>query len=200
MGYTRLADQKLTISSELQQTASLFTKLASDQPLIEEVLRISKSCIEALQNGNRIIFAGNGGSAADAQHFAAELVGRFYFERPGLPSIALSTDTSMLTAIGNDYGFKYVFERQLQANAKNGDVFIAMSTSGDSENILQAIQYCQESKIISIGLAGETGGKMKELCDHCICVPSMSTPRIQEMHTVIGHLICAEIERQLFDD
>ena len=188
----------ITVSSELNEAAVLFDALANDEEIIASINAISNVCVTALQNGNRIIFAGNGGSAADAQHFAAELVGRFYFERAALPSMALNTDTSMLTAIGNDYGFEHIFTRQLEANASTGDVLVSLSTSGSSANVIHAIRYCKDAGIISVGLSGNSGGEMMEVCDYCITVPSNSTPRIQEAHTVIGHTICAGIEHGMF--
>jgi len=187
-----------TISGEIGEAAKLFTLIAADRSLVAMIEKAANVCVDALQNGNRIIFAGNGGSAADAQHFAAELVGRFYFDRAALPSMALNSDTSMLTAIGNDYGFEHIFTRQLEANASAGDIFISLSTSGASVNINHAIRYCKDAEIITVGLSGKTGGEMVKLCDYCITVPSESTPRIQEVHTLIGHSICADIERQLF--
>ena len=187
-----------SILKELEEASQLFSIIASDHSLSTTIDRIADACVRALENGKRIIFAGNGGSAADAQHFAAELVGRFYRERRSLPAIALNTDTSMLTAIGNDYGFEHIFSRQLEGNGQDGDIFIGLSTSGCSENILHAIRYCRAAGIISVGLTGNGGGEMHQLCDHCIALPSSSTPRIQEGHTLIGHLICSEIERRLF--
>jgi D-sedoheptulose 7-phosphate isomerase len=144
------------------------------------------------------LLAGNGGSAADAQHIAAEFVGRYAFDRPGLPAIAFTTDTSMLTAIGNDYGFDQIFSRQLEANGRKGDVFIGISTSGSSSNVTAALQRARELDIITIGLTGQGGGEMQSLCDHCIKVPSMSTPRIQESHIMLGHIICDLVEEALF--
>lgn len=144
------------------------------------------------------MIAGNGGSAADAQHLAGEFVSRFYFERPGLPSLALTTDTSILTAIGNDYGYERLFARQIEANGKEGDVFIGISTSGNSDNIIEALKTCREKDITTIGMTGEIGGRMTELCDYCIKVPSQETPRIQESHILIGHIICSIAEESLF--
>ena len=153
---------------------------------------------DCLRAGGKIMACGNGGSAADAQHFAGELVSRFYFDRPPLSAIALTTDTSILTAISNDYGYRDVFSRQIQANGRKGDVFVAISTSGNSENILHAIAVCKDLGILVVGLTGQSGGKMKEICNYCLCVPSESTPRIQECHLVIEHSICAYIEAALF--
>ena len=171
----------------------------SESPATKAALEvICECCVQTYRAGNKILVAGNGGSAADAQHFAGELVSRFYFDRPPLSAIALTTDTSILTAIGNDYGFRDIFARQIQANGRAGDLFIAISTSGNSDNILHAIEICKEIGILVIGLTGESGGKMKPLCDHCLCVPSVSTPRIQECHLIIEHTICAYVEATLF--
>jgi len=158
------------------------------------------ACLKAYRNGCKILIAGNGGSAADAQHFAGELVSRFYFDRPALSAIALTTDTSILTAIGNDYGYEDIFSRQVQAHGRPGDVFIAISTSGNSPNILKAIEAAKAIGITVIGLTGRTGGKMRELCDICLCAPSESTPRIQECHLVLEHALCACIEKELFGE
>lgn len=163
--------------------------------LIEE---ISIKAIELYESGKKIMLAGNGGSAADAQHIAGELVSRFYFDRPGLPALALTTDSSILTAIGNDYGYEKLFSRQIQANGVAGDMFVGISTSGNSQNILEALKECKNQKITTVGLTGAHGGKMEELCDYCIKVPSTETPRIQEAHILIGHIICSIVEEALF--
>ena len=146
------------------------------------------------------MIAGNGGSAADAQHIAAEFVSRFNFDRPGLPALALTTDTSILTAVGNDYGYEKLFQRQIEANGVAGDVFLGISTSGNSPNILRALEAARLKGITTFGLTGEGGGKMRALCDHCLCVPSADTPRIQEAHILIGHTLCAMVELALFED
>jgi D-sedoheptulose 7-phosphate isomerase len=147
-----------------------------------------------------LLIAGNGGSAADAQHIAAEFVSRFNFDRPGLPALALTTDTSILTAVGNDYGYEQLFRRQIEANGIGGDVFLGISTSGNSPNILQALEAARLKGMTTFGLTGDTGGKMRELCDFCLCVPSSDTPRIQEAHILIGHTLCAMVELALFED
>jgi D-sedoheptulose 7-phosphate isomerase len=146
------------------------------------------------------LFAGNGGSAADAQHWAGELVGRFHFNRPGLPAMALTTDTSILTACGNDYGYDYVFARQLEALAVEGDIFFAISTSGNSKNILRAVATAREKGLKVIGFTGLSGGALPALCDICFRPPSDDTPKIQEGHELLGHLICGLIERELFGE
>jgi D-sedoheptulose 7-phosphate isomerase len=151
----------------------------------------------SLAVGGQLLIAGNGGSAADAQHIAAELTGRFLRERRPFRAIALHVNTSALTAIGNDYGFEHVFARELSAHARPGDVFLAITTSGNSQNILLAIEAARRSSVAVIGLTGESGGKMKTTCDVCLCVPSKSTARIQEMHITISHAICELLEERL---
>src|SRR5271156_5677551 len=147
--------------------------------------------------GGQLLVAGNGGSAADAQHIAAELTGRFFLERRAFRALALHVNTSALTAIGNDYGYEHVFARELTAHARPGDVLLAISTSGNSKNILLAIEAARKCKVSVIGLVGEAGGQMKTACDLCLCAPSKSTPRIQEMHITIGHTICQLVEERL---
>jgi len=151
----------------------------------------------SLTAGGQLLIAGNGGSAADAQHIAAELTGRFFRERQPLRAMALHANTSALTAIGNDYGFEHVFARELSAHARPGDVLLAISTSGNSQNILRAIEAARKAKVGVVGMTGESGGKMRTACDVCLCVPSKSTPRIQEMHITIGHTICEVVEQRL---
>lgn len=171
--------------------------LLADDHLIEAITNVSLHMVDALNRGNRVIFAGNGGSAADAQHLAAEFVSRFEFDRPGLPALSLSTDTSMITAIGNDYGYERLFLRQLQAQARPGDVFVGITTSGKSPNVLRAFEACKELQVTSIALCG-LGGELEDKVDHALRVPSSHTPRIQECHILIGHMICAEVELQIF--
>jgi len=151
----------------------------------------------SLAKGGQLLIAGNGGSAADAQHIAAELTGRFLRERRPFRALALHVNTSALTAIGNDYGYEHVFARELSAHARPGDVFLAITTSGNSRNILRAIEAARKCKAVVIGLTGESGGQMRSACDLCLCVPSKSTARIQEMHITIGHAICELLEERL---
>lgn len=151
-------------------------------------------CRASLRQGGKILFVGNGGSAADAQHLAAEFVGRFEKERRGLAAIALTTDTSILTAVGNDYGFDQVFSRQVEALARPGDVVVGISTSGNSPNVVQALMVAKDLGAITIGMTGESGGKMASICDLCIQVPSKITARIQEAHILIGHIVCAAVD------
>ncbi len=164
------------------------------EKLIPDVEEASRIAIATLKNGNKILLCGNGGSAADAQHIAAELTGRYKSERRGLPGIALTTDTSALTAIANDYGYERVFDRQVEALANKGDLLIAISTSGNSPNILSAFKTARELGCQTIGLSGKDGGLMSETCDLNIIIPSDNTPRIQEMHILIGHTICQAID------
>ena len=172
----------------------------SDNTRLQEQLQLSvQACIDCLRNEGRIFIAGNGGSAADAQHIAGELVSRFAFERPGLPVLALTTDTSVLTAIGNDDGYEEIFSRQLQAHGRQGDVFIAYSTSGRSGNILRALKTSKLQAMITVGFTGQDGGNMRDLCDYVIEIPSNETPKIQEGHLVAGHILCGLIESALFD-
>ncbi|MCD9085883.1 D-sedoheptulose 7-phosphate isomerase [Stenotrophomonas sp. SY1] len=172
--------------------------MANDQALRAQIGEAVALCVSALKAGKKILFAGNGGSAADAQHWAGELVSRFYYDRPGLPAIALTTDTSILTAIGNDYGYDYTFARQIEALGQEGDVFVAISTSGRSKNIMRAIDACEQKGVHVIGFTGEQGGDMKDRCGICFRIPSTETPRIQEGHEFIGHLLCALIESSMF--
>ena len=163
----------------------------------ETFLRIASRMAETIRDGRKILWCGNGGSAADAQHMAAEFVGRFRKERPGWASIALTTDTSILTAIANDYGFDTVFARQVQALCQPGDVLAAFSTSGNSPNVLQAVETARSLRAFTVAFTGEDGGNLRNLADECFCVPSRDTARIQESHILIGHMLCDYIERRL---
>jgi len=165
------------------------------ESLVESIENAAKLCIDGLKNGIKILIFGNGGSAADAQHIAAELVGRYKTERSGLSAIALTTDTSVLTSISNDYGYLHVFERQVEALSNNGDVVIGISTGGNSTNVISALKIARKLDCITIGFSGRGGGDMNDLCDVNLVVPSEDTPRIQEMHTIIGHTICHLIDK-----
>jgi len=186
------------IDEQLKQSYEVKKKLLEDTKIKTEIQEVAEKCVEVYRRGNKTLIAGNGGSASDSQHMAAELSGRFNFDRPGLPSVALTANTSALTAIGNDYGYDKVFSRQLQADGAEGDMFIGLSTSGNSLNILKAIEECKKKGIVTVGLTGASGHKMAEVCDYCIMVPSKSTARIQECHILIIHLICAVVEESLF--
>lgn len=186
------------IQAEVADTQRLMLAMSESSALLDCVASAATICIEALQNGGKILLAGNGGSAADAQHIAGELVSRFAFDRPGLPAIALTTDTSILTAIGNDYGYEELFARQIQALGRPGDVLIAYSTSGSSPNIIRALETAATAGLRTVGLTGSRKGRMVELCDLCLEVPSPNTPKIQEGHLVIGHVLCGLIEDAMF--
>jgi D-sedoheptulose 7-phosphate isomerase len=180
--------------------ASIDTKdrLLSDHELVVAVARVSTVLIESFRAGNKVLLFGNGGSAADAQHIAAEFVGRFAFNRPPLPAMALTVNTSVLTAIGNDYGFDQAFSRQVEAFARPGDVAIGISTSGGSPNVLDGLAAARRIGAHTVGLTGRNGDKMKQVSDYCICVPATETPRIQECHILVGHIISEIVEATLF--
>ena len=186
------------IAGQFRETAQNLLAMSEDRALQQTLARVAGACVDALRQGRKILFAGNGGSAADAQHLAGELVSRFNYDRPGLAAFALTTDTSVLTAIGNDYGYERVFARQVEAVGQAGDVLVAISTSGRSPNILAALQAARAKGLVSVGLTGRGGGRMAEFCDHLLRTPSDATPRIQEGHIAIGHTICWLIERQIF--
>lgn len=186
------------ITAEISRSAALVSALAGDTGLRQSLEAAARACATCLEGGGTVLFAGNGGSAAEAQHFAAELVSRFAFDRDALRAQALTTDTSILTAVGNDYGFEQVFARQVRAHGRKGDVFVGLSTSGTSPNVLRAFEAARERGLVSIGFTGNRGGPMRQLCDHLVEVPSADTPRIQEGHLVLGHILCGLVERALF--
>jgi len=187
------------IKNQIKTSYEVKQKIYGDEELINLIVEVGNRLIEIYKNGNKLLIAGNGGSAADAQHIAGELVSKFYFDRPALPAIALTTDTSIITAIGNDYGYEKLFSRQIEANGVKGDAFLGISTSGNSKNIIEGLKVAKEKGLLTIGLTGYSGGKMKELCDYCICcVPSNETPRIQESHILVGHILCSVIEEAIF--
>lgn len=187
----------LALVTMIEQSILVHQKLLEDKTLQQAILDVAAVVVAALRAGNKVMLAGNGGSAADCQHIAAELVSRFEFDRPGLASIALTTDTSMLTAIGNDYGYEHVFARQVQANGRKGDVFIGISTSGNSRNVVLAVDACKAMGITTVALCG-AAGRLKDLCDHALPMPSTHTPRIQECHILVGHAICALVEEAIW--
>lgn len=186
------------ISTQIMKAQQLMSEMLEDDSLFVQIENSAQTCIDSLKSGGKILLAGNGGSAADAQHIAAEFVSRFAFDRPGLPAIALTTDTSILTAIGNDYGYEKLFARQLQSLGRKGDVFIGYSTSGKSANVLLGFEEAQQRDIKTIGLTGKRDGPMRELCDYLIEVPSLETAKIQEGHLVLGHILCGLVEQALF--
>jgi D-sedoheptulose 7-phosphate isomerase len=182
--------------------ASIATKqlLLRSSDVIATVATVSQVLVDSLSQGNKALLFGNGGSAADAQHIAAELVGRFAFDRPALPALALSVNSSCVTAIGNDYGFDQLFSRQIEALSRPGDVAIGISTSGNSPNVLNGLLTAKKMGLRTVALAGRTGGKLKDIAEHCICAPSDQTPRIQECHILIGHIISELVEREIFNE
>jgi D-sedoheptulose 7-phosphate isomerase len=189
---------KKFVENQIKKSYEVKKSILENEKLINEILEIGNLLVEVYKKGNKLLIAGNGGSAADAQHIAGELVSKFYFDRPALPAIALTTDTSIITAIGNDYGYEKLFSRQIEANGIKGDAFLGISTSGNSKNIIEGLKVAKEKGLFTIGLTGESGGKMKDLCDYCICVPSNETPRIQEAHILIGHILCSIVEEAIF--
>src|SRR5215471_10264222 len=180
--------------------ASIRTKeqVLQNQALLDTVSKLTDIITEALKKGNRIYFCGNGGSAADAQHLAAEFSGRFYIDREALPAEALHCNTSYLTAVANDYGYDVVYARLIQGIGQAGDILIGLSTSGNSPNIMKAFEAARKKGIVTVGFTGDTGGKMKDLSDHLINVPSKDTPRIQESHIMLGHIVCQLVEEKYF--
>lgn len=185
------------IEGEFAKALANMQAMAADAPLTATIEQAVALCTGALRDGGKLLFCGNGGSAADAQHWAGELVSRFYYDRPGLAAVALTTDTSILTAIGNDYGYDYVFARQVEALGRAGDVLIAISTSGNSPNVLRAADAAHARGMQVIGFTGRSGGKLRALANLCFCMPSDETPRIQEGHEFVGHVLCALIEAQM---
>ena len=194
------ADFEHRAAKSIEGSIAVKRKLLRDTKLISSIARVSEVLLAAIGNGNKLLLFGNGGSAADAQHIAAEFVGRFAFDRPALPALALSVNTSCVTAIGNDYGFEQVFSRQLEALARPGDVAIGFSTSGNSPNVLHAISTAKKIGLQTVALTGTPGGKLKQAADldYCLCVPSSETPRIQECHILIGHVVSELVEQELF--
>ncbi|MGC3996246.1 MAG: D-sedoheptulose 7-phosphate isomerase [Anaeromyxobacter sp.] len=188
------------IRRQLVRGVEVLQGMVQDQALVQTVEQIAQACVDSLRAGHKILFAGNGGSAADAQHLAGELVSRFAFDRPGLAAFALTTDTSVLTAIGNDYGYEKAFSRQVQAVGAAGDVFIGISTSGKSPNILAALREARSKGIKTVGFTGAGPGAdvMAPLCDLLVRVPSTETPKIQEGHIAVGHIVCLLIEKAIF--
>jgi D-sedoheptulose 7-phosphate isomerase len=182
----------------LAESIAVKQQVAADAAILKQVLEIAQRCAQACQQGHKVLFMGNGGSAADAQHLAGEFVSRVNYDRPGLASFALTVDTSVLTAIGNDYGYEKVFARQVQACAKPGDIVIGLSTSGNSPNVLLAIETARSMGIHTVAMTGQGGGKMRAAADVCLMVPSLSTPRIQECHITLGHMICGLVEQIIF--
>jgi len=186
------------VRAEIESSVKSKMMLLEDKDFVAMVAKVTDVCINAYKNGNKTLFAGNGGSAADAQHLAAEFVSRFYFDRPGLPSISLSSDPSIVTAIGNDYGYENLFVRQVEAHGKKGDVFFGISTSGKSPNVIKALAKAKEMGLITVALTSAKGADMGKLADYSLAVPGTITPKIQESHITVGHAICAGVEAALF--
>jgi D-sedoheptulose 7-phosphate isomerase len=184
--------------ARIRDCASVMQTLLASPDYLSSVVNVGEAMTKCLHSGNKILFFGNGGSAADAQHLAAELSGRFLKERPSLSGWALTTNSSVLTAIGNDYSFDEVFARQVQGIGSSGDIAFAITTSGNSPNVLRAVQVARDKKLVTVGLTGRSGGKLHAAVDHCICIPSDQTPRVQEAHILTGHILCELIEETLF--
>jgi D-sedoheptulose 7-phosphate isomerase len=193
-------DFEARVTSSIEASIAVKERLLSGVEVVSSVAKVSEILVEALEQGNKVLLFGNGGSAADAQHIAAEFVGRFAFDRPPLPALALSVNTSCVTAIGNDYGFDQVFSRQIEAVARPGDVAIGISTSGNSPNVVNALYVSRQKGLHTIALTGCTGGNLKDEVDYCICVPSNDTARIQECHILIGHIISELVEQTIFHE
>lgn len=188
----------MSIVEEFSRARDTIAALAADPEVGRQLEAAVRACTRTLRAGGKILLCGNGGSAGDAQHIAGELVSRFNYDRPGLAAMALTTDTSILTAIGNDYGYDYVFARQVEASGRAGDVLIAISTSGNSPSVVRALRVAREQGLVTIGFTGRAGGAMPGECEILVRVPADHTPRIQEGHIVVGHTLCAMIEAELF--
>ena len=188
----------MTINKSIQSSIEIKQKLLADEALKNIISKVAEEIVNCFRNGGQVLFCGNGGSAADAQHLASELSGRFYMDREPLNAEALHVNTSFITAIANDYSFENIYSRLVKAKGKKGDVLVGLSTSGNSKNIVEALNMANQLGLITIGFTGETGGKMKDTCKYLINVPSGDTPRIQEAHILIGHIICEMVEKKYF--
>ena len=196
-----MANSELSVVRQvLTESRDVLDRALEDTALQATVVQIAAAWTDAFRAGGKVLLCGNGGSAADAQHIAAEFVGRFAFDRPALPALALSVNTSALTAIGNDYGFDQVFSRQIEALGASGDVAIGISTSGNSPNVLQGLITARKLGLHTVAFTGGNGGKMMGAADHCLCAPSKETPRIQECHILIGHVISLLVEQEIFHE
>ncbi|HRT14340.1 MAG TPA: D-sedoheptulose 7-phosphate isomerase [Bacteroidales bacterium] len=190
--------RQIRVKEAIEENIELMNSILHDTIFMSQISQLADIMVKSLRKGGTIFFCGNGGSAADAQHLAAELSGRFYFDRAPLPAEALHCNTSYLTAIANDYGFEHVYERLIRGNGKKGDVLVGLSTSGNSLNITKAFETAKNLDITTIAFTGENGGKLKEIADYILQIPSTDTPRIQEAHILIGHIICELIETEMF--
>lgn len=188
----------MKIKNIIKESINVKELILSDEKLISNIEKAAQIIVDCYRNKGKVLFCGNGGSAADAQHLAAELSGRFYYDRPALEAEALHVNTSYLTAVGNDYSFDQIYSRILSASGKTGDVLVGISTSGNSKNVLEAQKVAKQKGMKIISLTGESGGEMKDLTDCLINVPSKLTPRIQESHILLGHIICQIVEEELF--
>lgn len=188
----------MNIKPIIEESINTKTRLLKDESLLNKIVQSAEACIKTFNSDGKVLFCGNGGSAADAQHLAAELSGRFNYDRDPLFAEALHVNTSFLTAVANDYSFNDVYARMIKAAGKKGDVLFGLSTSGNSENVVEAIRQANKSHMTTIGLTGESGGKLAGLCDLCIQVPSNNTARVQEAHILIGHIICELVENEIF--
>jgi D-sedoheptulose 7-phosphate isomerase len=195
-----VAQFEAQIRENIESSIAAKQALLSSTQLLSTISFVAQVLVSALRKKNKLILFGNGGSAADAQHIAAELVGRYGFERPALAALALTVDTSCITAIGNDIGFDQIYARQVEALSQPGDVVIGISTSGNSPNVITGLNSAKKLGLPTIALTGETGGKIRAIADHCICVPSKETPRIQECHNLVGHILCEIVEQELFNE
>lgn len=187
-----------TITRSISDSIAAKQAILNNPELLQTIQEVADTIITALRSGNRVLWCGNGGSAADAQHLAAELSGRFYYDRPPLNSEALHCNTSYLTAVANDYGYELIYSRMIDGACKKGDVLVGISTSGNSKNILNAFRKARELGVITVAMTGKTGGEMRQVADYLLNVPSMDTPRIQESHIMLGHIICEIVEAQMF--
>lgn len=187
------------IRGNIEESIETKKKLLNDERLLQAIEEVSRVCIDAYEKGNKIMVCGNGGSASDAQHMTGELVGRYKLERAGIPAIALNANAAVMTALGNDYDYESIFAKQVVALGKNEDILFVISTSGNSQNTVLACEAAKKMGIITVALTGNGGGKLGELCDFVINVPSDNTPRIQEMHILVIHSICGLIERELYN-
>ena len=191
---------KSKINKCLQSAVENYTSILHDDVLQENIQKIVTASITAFRADKKMLLCGNGGSASDAQHIAAELSGRFYAHRPPLYAEALHVNSSYMTAVANDYGYEATYARMVEAAGKKGDILVGMSTSGNSPNVVKALQKAKELGMITVGFTGKNGGKIRDICDIMICAPSDDTPRIQEAHILVGHIICQLIEQELFPD
>lgn len=186
------------VRAQIAESRRVIDAMLATPDFLEGISTIAAACVRALEAGNKLLFMGNGGSAADSQHLAGEMVSRFAFDRPGLPAFALTTDTSVLTAIGNDYGYDKLFSRQVEAVGQPGDVLFGFSTSGKSPNILAAFETARAKGLVTVGMTGNRRERIVGMVDHCVEIPSASTPKIQEGHIITGHVICGLIEEAIF--